>query len=87
MIPWIHYIPVPKDANQTVLEELIQFAMDNDESSKKIADSGRDFIWDNLKMSDITQFWKKLLERYSKLLMYKVTLDESLIKIEKKKRS
>ncbi|XP_029052282.1 O-glucosyltransferase rumi homolog [Osmia bicornis bicornis] len=87
MIPWIHYIPVPKDADQTVLEELIQFAIDNDELSKKIADHGRDFIWNNLKMTDITQFWKKLLERYSKLLTYKVTLDKTLIKIEKKKRS
>lgn len=67
--------------------ELIQFAIDNDELSKKIADHGRDFIWNNLRMTDITQFWKKLLERYSKLVTYKVTLDKTLIKIEKKKRS
>ncbi|XP_076636795.1 O-glucosyltransferase rumi homolog [Colletes latitarsis] len=84
MIPWIHHIPVPKDANQTVLEELIQFAKSNDKLAKKIADRGRDFIWDNLKMSDITQFWKKLLLRYSKLLTYKISLDTNLIQIKSK---
>ncbi|XP_043590819.1 O-glucosyltransferase rumi homolog [Bombus pyrosoma] len=87
MIPWIHYIPVSKDANQTVLEELIQFAIDNDETSKKIADRGRDFIWNNLKLSDVTQSWKNLLKKYSKLLTYKTTLDKSLIKVEGKERS
>ncbi|XP_053981078.1 O-glucosyltransferase rumi homolog [Hylaeus volcanicus] len=83
MKPWIHYIPVPKDANRTVLEELIHFAKSNDELSKKIAYRGRDFVWDNLKMSDILQFWKKLLRRYSKLLTYKIILDENLIRINK----
>ncbi|OAD58998.1 O-glucosyltransferase rumi like protein, partial [Eufriesea mexicana] len=87
MIPWIHYIPVSKKANQTVLEELIQFAIDNDELSKRIADRGRDFIWYNLKISHITQFWKKLLREYSKLLRYETTLDKNLIKIEGKDRS
>lgn len=87
MIPWIHYIPVSKDANQTVLEEIIQFAIDNDDISKKIANHGRDFIWNNLKISDVTQFWKKLLKKYSKLLRYKISLDKNLIKIERKERS
>ncbi|XP_031773248.1 O-glucosyltransferase rumi homolog isoform X2 [Apis florea] len=87
MIPWIHYIPVSKDANQTVLEEIIQFAIDNDEISKKIANRGRDFIWNNLKISDVIQFWKKLLKKYSKLLRYKITLDKNLMKIERKERS
>ncbi|XP_033320875.2 O-glucosyltransferase rumi homolog isoform X1 [Megalopta genalis] len=84
MVPWIHYIPVPKDANQSEIEELIQFAKDNDELSKEIANRGRDFIWKNLKMFDILQFWKKLLQRYSKLLTYKPSLDETLILIKKR---
>lgn len=54
--------------------------------SKRIADRGRDFIWNNLKISDVTQFWKKLLKKYSKLLTYKTTLDKDLIKVEGKKR-
>ena len=66
---------------------MIQFAIDNDKMSKKIADRGRDFIWNNLKISDVTQFWKKVLKKYSKLLTYKTTLDKDLIKVEGKKRS
>ena len=87
MVPWIHYIPVSKDANQAALQELIRFAKANDDISKKIADRGRDFIWNNLRILDVMQFWKRLMKRYSKLLMYKTTLDKSLIEIEKKGKS
>ncbi|XP_076282190.1 O-glucosyltransferase rumi homolog isoform X2 [Lasioglossum baleicum] len=84
MVPWIHYIPVSKNANQSVLEEIIQFAKDNDELSREIANRGRDFVWNNLKMSDVLQYWKKLLQRYSKLLTYKPSLDKTLTRIKKR---
>ncbi|XP_076661548.1 O-glucosyltransferase rumi homolog isoform X2 [Halictus rubicundus] len=84
MVPWIHYIPVSKDANQSALQEIIQFAKDNDELSKEIANRGRDFVWNNLKMSDVLQYWKKLLQRYSKLLTYKPSLDKTLTRIKKR---
>lgn len=64
--------------------ELIQFAMDNDILSEKIANRGRDFIWNKLRMKDILRFWKKLLKSYGKLLSYKPVLDKHLIKIERK---
>ncbi|XP_043498721.1 O-glucosyltransferase rumi homolog [Polistes fuscatus] len=84
MKPWIHFIPVPKDATQTDLKELIQFAIDNDALSEKMANRGRDFIWHKLRMKDITCFWKKLLQSYGKVLSYKPILDKNLIKIERK---
>lgn len=84
MKPWIHYIPVPKDANEDTLEELIQFAKDNDNVVQRIANRGRDFIWDKLKMANVSCFWKLLLTRYAKLLTYEPKLDKSLIKIDKK---
>lgn len=84
MVPWIHYIPVPNDADQEMLEELIQFAKGNDELSKRIANRGRDFIWNNLRMKDVLCFWTRLLRRYAKLLTYKPTLDKRLIQIGKK---
>ncbi|XP_017883477.1 O-glucosyltransferase rumi homolog, partial [Ceratina calcarata] len=87
MLPWLHYIPVPKDADQTVLESLIQFVIHNDKLSKTIADRGRDFIWNNLRMADIEQFWEKLLKKYSELLTYKATLDKHLIKINRTEKS
>ncbi|XP_012274696.1 O-glucosyltransferase rumi homolog [Orussus abietinus] len=84
MKPWIHYIPVPKNASQSELRELIKFARDNDEISEKIANKGRDFIWQNLTMSNVIAYWRILLKRYSKLLLYKPVLGKSLIRIYKK---
>ncbi|XP_071629795.1 O-glucosyltransferase rumi homolog [Temnothorax longispinosus] len=81
--PWIHYIPVPKNADQKELEDLIEFARNNDDLSKKIAHRGRDFIWNNLRMSDVTYFWKQLLKSYGKLVVYEPVLKKDLINIRK----
>lgn len=81
MKPWIHYIPVPKDASQKQLEDLIMFAKEHGEIAKKIADRGRDFIWNKLKLSDVKCYWKKLIRQYSKLLKFKPTLNKDLIKL------
>ncbi|XP_077274098.1 O-glucosyltransferase rumi homolog [Temnothorax americanus] len=83
MKPWIHYIPVPKNADRKELEDLIEFARNNDDLSKKIAHRGRDFIWNNLRMSDVTYFWKQLLKSYSKLVVYEPVLKKDLINIRK----
>ncbi|XP_050462265.1 O-glucosyltransferase rumi homolog isoform X2 [Cataglyphis hispanica] len=64
MKPWIHYIPVSKNADQKELENLIEFARNHDDLAKKIAHRGRDFIWNNLRMSDVMYFWKQLLKNY-----------------------
>lgn len=79
--PWIHYIPVPKDATQKQLENLISFAIEHDDIAKKIANRGRDFIWDKLKLSQVRCYWKKLIRQYSKLLKFKPTLNQDLIKL------
>ncbi|XP_043287825.1 O-glucosyltransferase rumi homolog [Venturia canescens] len=81
MKPWIHYIPVHKDASQQQLEHLLNFARDNDNLVKKIADRGRDFIWNKLRMQDVTCFWRRLLQRYSKLLTYEPRLRNNLKEI------
>ncbi|KAL0106209.1 hypothetical protein PUN28_016128 [Cardiocondyla obscurior] len=83
MKPWIHYIPVPKNADLKELEDLIGFARNNDDLSKRIAHRGRDFIWNNLGMLDISYFWKQLLTSYSKLLTYKPVLKKDLVNIKK----
>lgn len=84
MKPWIHYIPVAKDASQSEIEELIQFAKDNDEISRKIANRGRDFIWEKLRMTDVTCYWRRLFKRYIKLLTFQPTLKQDLIEIHQK---
>ncbi|KAG5321894.1 RUMI glucosyltransferase, partial [Pseudoatta argentina] len=83
MKPWIHYIPVPKNADQQELKDLIEFARNNDDLAKKIAYRGRDFIWNNLRMSDVIHFWKQLLKSYSKLLAYNPVLKKDLVNIRR----
>jgi len=36
-----------------------------------LVDRGRQFIWDHLRMEDVSCYWKKLLLRYAKLLRWK----------------
>ncbi|ESP00309.1 hypothetical protein LOTGIDRAFT_225910 [Lottia gigantea] len=82
MKPWVHYIPVEQSLSN--VKELLLFAQENDEVVRKIAERGRQFIWDHLRMEDVSCYWKKILKRYAKLLKYKVEKDESLKQIVKK---
>ncbi|KAK6175502.1 hypothetical protein SNE40_013955 [Patella caerulea] len=82
MKPWVHYIPVKQDLSD--VEDLLHFAKENDEVAKKIATRGRQFIWDHLKMEDISCYWKKLLKSYAKLLKFKPQRDSSLKQIKLK---
>ncbi|XP_020290867.1 O-glucosyltransferase rumi homolog isoform X2 [Pseudomyrmex gracilis] len=84
MKPWIHYVPVPTNADREELEDLIEFAKNNDDLARKIANRGRDFIWKNLRMSDVTYYWKQLLKSYAKILTYKPVLKEDFMEISKK---
>lgn len=81
MKPWYHYVPVSKNPNEKELRTLLEFFKEHDDLAKEIADNGRNFIWDHLKMKDIHCFWRKLLRRYAKLLKYEVKLDPSLIQV------
>ncbi|GAB1598526.1 protein O-glucosyltransferase 1-like [Argonauta hians] len=78
--PWIHYIPIRSDMSN--VRELLEFAQENDEVVKKIAERGRKHIWNNLRMKDVSCYWKTLLERYSKLFNYKPNLDKQLLLIK-----
>ena len=78
MKPWIHYIPVPKHADEEELYNLIEFARDNPDIAEKIAEAGADFIDKHLRMEDVLCYWRKLLESYTNLLTYKVVRDPTL---------
>ncbi|KAK7494005.1 hypothetical protein BaRGS_00014887 [Batillaria attramentaria] len=68
--PWVHYIPVKQDLSNA--RELLEFAMDNDDIAREIAERGYKFIWDHLDMKDISCYWEKLLLRYAKLIKHTV---------------
>ncbi|XP_078093038.1 protein O-glucosyltransferase 1 [Mustelus asterias] len=67
--PWVHYIPVSQDLSN--VRELLQFVQDNDLLAREIAARGHQFILDHLRMDDVSCYWRQLLVRYSKLLLYK----------------
>ncbi|XP_044743954.1 O-glucosyltransferase rumi homolog [Chrysoperla carnea] len=79
--PWVHYIPIDRMATQNDIRILLNFVQNHDDVAQDIADRGYQFIWDHLKMSDITCYWLQLLKMYSELLKYKPKLDPTLIAI------
>ncbi|XP_050504115.1 O-glucosyltransferase rumi homolog [Diabrotica virgifera virgifera] len=82
--PWVHYIPIKANASKQEIQEALEFAINNDDIAKEIAENGYKFIWNNLKMSDVRCYWKKLIKRYAKHLTYKPSLDKKMIHIKEK---
>lgn len=83
LIPWIHYIPLDMNASKETIKDVLLFVKSNDTIAKEIANNGFNMIWNNLKMKDVTCYWRKLLKKYAKLLKYDVVLDDALIEIRK----
>lgn len=81
--PWVHYVPVGVDLDE--VEELLEFAKENDEVAMAIAERGYEFIWKHLRMEDVLCYWRRLLKRYAELMRYKVVRDKSLVRITEKK--
>lgn len=79
--PWVHYVPVEKNARKEDIKELIEFFNNHDNIAQEIADRGREFILQHLRLSDVKCYWKMLLREYSNLITYKLENDPSLIQI------
>ncbi|XP_048406290.1 protein O-glucosyltransferase 1 isoform X3 [Stegostoma tigrinum] len=62
-------------------KELLHFVQENDHIAREIAERGRRFILEHLKMEDVSCYWKQLLTRYSKLLLYKPKKQKKYIQI------
>lgn len=80
--PWVHYIPVQAHASKETIKELLDFAQHYDNIAREIAQNGYDMIWNNLRLKDVSCYWKKLLKSYSKLLKFRPVLDKDLIEIK-----
>lgn len=57
------------------------FLIQEDEIAQEIANRGFDFIFNNLKMQDVKDYWKELLVQYTKLLKFKPKLDKDLVDV------
>ena len=60
---------------------ILEFFIKHEHLAEKIAENGYQFVKNNLKMSDVTWYWKKLLENYIGLQNYKPVLNHSLKRI------
>lgn len=84
MKPWVHYIPIRIGASKNEIRELLEFAQENDPIVSQIAERGKNFIRDHLRMKDVLCYWKKLLVSYASLLSYQPHRESGLIQIPKK---
>ncbi|MGH0131677.1 UNVERIFIED_CONTAM: hypothetical protein FKN15_032752 [Acipenser sinensis] len=80
--PWVHYIPVKQDLSD--LRELLQFVKENDNIAQEIAKRGHQFIFDHLRVEDVTCYWERLLTEYSKLLTYQPKKNNNYIQVTRK---
>jgi len=79
MKPWVHFIPLSVDLKK--VEELLEFARENDEIAQQIMNRGHNFIIKHLRMTDIENYWLKTLKRYASLLKWEVKKDPKLKEI------
>jgi len=80
--PWVHYIPVDKYSDQEDLLQLLEFVKHDQESSRRIAQRGADFIMENLTLDTVRCYWRNLLLKYTSLLDYAVKKDPALIRVK-----
>lgn len=80
--PWVHYIPLKDDANEDEIAKLIMFLQNHDDVVKVIAEKGKQFIVDHLSLKEVKCYWRNLLKRYQKLLIYPVEVHENFIEIK-----
>ncbi|KAG1659939.1 O-glucosyltransferase rumi [Nymphon striatum] len=79
MKPWVHYIPV--SSQLTEVRELLEFVKENDETAQDIAYRGYEYIWNHLRMEDVSCYWKKLLTEYAATLNYKVKKSDAVKRV------
>ncbi|XP_065216501.1 O-glucosyltransferase rumi homolog [Planococcus citri] len=81
MKPWVHYVPIKSDYNRKDIKNILEFFVKHDDLAEKIANNGYQFVRDHLKMSNVTWYWRTLLENYIKLQSYKPSLNHSFKRI------
>ncbi|XP_014258469.1 O-glucosyltransferase rumi homolog [Cimex lectularius] len=79
--PWIHYIPVDSNYTQEQYKKLLLFVKHEEEIAKQIAERGYNFVKNNLKITEVICYWKKLLLAYSALLTFSPVLDDTLANV------
>ena len=77
--PWSHFIPVSTELKE--VQDLMKFLQENDELARTIAENGRKFIEEHLRMEDIVNYWQRMLLKYSEFLSWEIVRNENYILI------
>ena len=65
LIPWVHYVPIKTDLSD--LCEKIQWAKDNDDKARIIAENAHEFVRNQLSLDNINLYVATLIHRIGEL--------------------
>ena len=76
LIPWVHYVPLAADGSDA--DATITFLEAHEDWAAQIAENGRQFVLQRLRMEDVQGYWDDLLTEYAVLQDYEPEVDTSL---------
>jgi UDP-xylose:glucoside alpha-1,3-xylosyltransferase len=79
LLPWRHYIPLDRRAEDAVTE--LEMLRQNDAFARQIAERGRDFVEHHLGPEQVEGYWLHLLREYASLQRFTPRRDDSLIEV------
>jgi protein glucosyltransferase len=80
LIPWVHYVPLAADGSDA--DRIVDFLEAHPDEAATIAENGRQFVLQRLRMEDVQHYWDDLLTEYATLQSFTVSaIDSSLIEI------
>jgi hypothetical protein len=81
LIPWVHYVPLAADGSDA--DAIVDFLEAHQEAAAMIAENGRQFVLQRLRMEDVQHYWDDLLTEYATLQSFTVSaIDSSLVEID-----
>ncbi len=81
LIPWVHYVPLAADGSDA--DAIVDFLETHQDEAATIAENGRQFVLQRLRMEDIQHYWDDLLTEYATLQSFTVSaIDSSLVEID-----
>ena len=78
--PWQHYVPIKEDLSDLV--EKIEWARNNDEKARKIAENARQFAITYLLPDHVLCYHAAFLSKWSKLLSNKVEIGDEMVQVK-----
>ena len=86
LVPWVHYVPLAADGSDA--DAVVDFLEAHPEEAATIAENGRQFVFQRLRMEDVQHYWDDLLTEYATLQSFTVpAIDSNLVEIDVSKHT